>query len=200
MMSLAVFGLRSVFSLPISLHANWMLRTTQISPSEKYVAATRWTLLLLAVAPVWLISACLSVPFRPLPHVLVHLALLALLGWLFVEVSLINFYKVPFTCSYLPGKVHAQVVFWCFLFLMFVFSLVAAEIELPSLASPARTLLLILLVAAAGSMLLVFNQSRAKSAVLYFEELAPQVITSLGLVWVPKSTARWGTTEPKGQS
>ena len=196
MMSLAVFGLRSVFSLPISLDANWMLRTTQLSPSERYVAAARWTLLLLAVAPVWLISACLSFAFRPVPHVLVHLALLALLGWLFVEVSLINFYKVPFTCSYLPGKVHVQVVFWCFLLLMFVFSLVAAEIELPSLASSTRTLLLILLAAAAGSVLLVFNQRRARSAVLYFEELAPEVITSLGLVWIPKY-GRWGTTAQK---
>ena len=200
MMSLAVFGLRSVFALPISLDANWMLRTTQLSPSEKYVGCTRWTLLLLAVAPVWLISALLSFTFRPLPHVLVHLAQLALLGWLFVEVSLINFYKVPFTCSYLPGKVHLQVVFWCFLLLMFVFSLVAAEIELPSLASPTRSLLLILLVAAAASVLLVFNRHRAKSAVLYFEELAPQVITSLGLVWIPKSTARWETREHEGES
>lgn len=198
MMSLAVFGLRSVFSLPISLQANWMLRTTQLSSSENYVAATRCTLVLLAVAPVWLISALLSFAFRPLPHVLVHLVLLALWGWLFVEVSLINFYKVPFTCSYLPGKVHVQVLFWCFLLLMIVFSLVAAEIELPSLASPARTLLLILSGAAAGSVLLVFNQHRAKSAVLYFEELAPEVITSLGLVWIPKTTARWGTTEQKG--
>lgn len=198
MMAFAVFGLRSVFSLPISLHANWMLRTTQLSPSEKYVAATRSTLLLLAVVPVWLISALLSFSFRPTQHVLVHLALLALLGWLFVEVSLINFYKVPLTCSYLPGKVHVQIVFWCFLLLMFVFSLVAAEIEVPSLASPARVLFLIMFAAAAASGLLIFNQQRARSAVLYFEELAPEVITSLGLVWIPKSTAKWGTTQQKG--
>jgi hypothetical protein len=198
MMSLAVFGLRSVFSLPISLHANWMLRTTQLSPSQNYVAATRWSLLLLALAPAWLISAALSFPFRPIPQVLVHLGLLALLGWVFVEVSLLNFYKVPFTCSYLPGKVHVQVVFGCFLLLMFVFALVAAEIELPSLASPRRSLLLILLVAAAGSGLLIFNQRKAKSAVLYFEELAPEVITSLGLVWIPKSTTRLGTRAQKG--
>ena len=125
---------------------------------------------------------------------------MALWGWLFVEVSLVNFYKVPFTCSYLPGKVHVQVVFWCFLLLMFVFSLVAAEIELPALASPVRSLLLMVLVAAAGSVLLLLNQRRAKSAVLYFEELAPEMITSLGLVWIRKSTARWETTEPKGES
>jgi hypothetical protein len=195
MMSLAVFGLRSVFSLPISLHANWMLRTTQLSPSEKYVAATRWTLLLLAVAPVWLISAFLSISFRPAQHVLVHFVLLALLGWIFVEVSLINFYKVPFTCSYLPGKVHVQVVFWCFLLLMFVFSMVVAEIEVPSLASATRSFVLILFASAVGSGLLIFNQRRARSAVLYFEELSPPVITSLDLVWIPHQNPQLGTAD-----
>ncbi|HEV2402174.1 MAG TPA: hypothetical protein VGS27_34915 [Candidatus Sulfotelmatobacter sp.] len=192
MMSLAVFGLRSVFSLPISLHANWMLRTTQIAPSEKYVAATRWALVLLAVFPVWLISALLSLSYRPLHSVFVHLVLLGLLGWVFVEVSLINFYKVPFTCSYLPGKVHVQVVFWCFLLLMFVFSLVAAEIELPSLGSATRSLFMILGVVVSASGFLIWNQRRAKSAVLYFEELAPDAITSLGLVWIPETTTGIG--------
>lgn len=195
MMSLAVFGLRSIFSLPISLHANWMLRTTQLSPAEKYVAATRSTLLLLAVAPVWLMSAMLSLSFRPAEYVVVHLLLLALLGWIFVELALINFYKVPFTCSYLPGKVHVQVLFWCFLLLVFVFSLVAAEIEMPSLASPMRILLLLLCATAAASSLLVFNQRRAKSAILYFEELAPELITSLGLVWIPKTATRLESAE-----
>ena len=52
MMLFAVFGFRSVFPLPISLTANWALRTTQLCPSYKYIAATRRTLLLLAVAPV----------------------------------------------------------------------------------------------------------------------------------------------------
>lgn len=195
MMSLAVFGLRSVFSLPIALHANWMLRTTQLSPSENYVAATRWTLLFLAVAPVWLISAGLSFSFRPIQHVFAHLLLLALLGWVFVEVSLINFYKVPFTCSYLPGKVHVQVVFWCFLLLMFVFSMVVAEIEVPSLASAARSLLVTLFAASAASALFILNQRRAQSAVLYFEELAPPVITSLGLIWIPRHKSQFGAPE-----
>ena len=51
MMGLAVFGLRSVFSLPISLTANWVWRITQLAPPEKYIAQTRRLLLLFAVDP-----------------------------------------------------------------------------------------------------------------------------------------------------
>lgn len=72
MIGFAVFGLRSVFSLPISLNANWMLRTTQLRPSEDYVAATRQTLLVLAVIPVWFMSALLSLPLRPFHQVAEH--------------------------------------------------------------------------------------------------------------------------------
>lgn len=40
-----------------------------------------------------------------------HLALLALLGTVLVEVSVYGFHKIPFTCSYLPGKANVYVVF-----------------------------------------------------------------------------------------
>jgi hypothetical protein len=185
MMNLAVFGLRSVFSLPISLTANWVLRITQLCPSEKYIAATRGCLWLLAVLPVWLISAGLSLSFRPWHQVAAHLAVLAILSSIFVELSLIGFHKVPFTCSYLPGKVNIQAVFWGFLFLSLVFAIVNADFELRALYDPLRFLSIMSLLGTVGLGLWDFNHHRAKSAVLYFEELPEQVITTLGLTLAP---------------
>ncbi|MGB8095701.1 MAG: hypothetical protein WCF17_01020, partial [Terracidiphilus sp.] len=65
MMCFAVLGLRGVFSLPISLHANWMLRVTQLRPTTKYLAATRLCLLLFGVAPIWIVAAAFSFHFTP---------------------------------------------------------------------------------------------------------------------------------------
>jgi hypothetical protein len=65
MTSLAVLGLRSVFALPISLKANWVLRVTQLRPTASYIAATRSTLLLLSVVPMLAISALLGLNYRP---------------------------------------------------------------------------------------------------------------------------------------
>ena len=185
MMNLAVFGLRSVFSLPISLNANWVLRITQLCPSEKYIAATRGCLWLLAVLPVWLISAGLSLSFRPWHQVAAHLAVLAILGSIFVELSLIGFHKVPFTCSYLPGKVNIQAVFWGFMFLSLVFAILNADFELRALYEPIRFLSIMSLLGTVGLGLWVFNHHRAKSAVLYFEEFPEPVITTLGLTLAP---------------
>jgi hypothetical protein len=141
--------------------------------------------LALAVVPTWLLCALLSLPLRPWHQVVAHLAVLAVLGWIFAELSLIGMHKVPFTCSYLPGKVHVQVLFWCFLVLLVVFSLTSAEIEMPALNSPLRYVLMMVALALAAVGLHALNRRRAKSAIIYFEDLPPELITSLGLVSAP---------------
>jgi hypothetical protein len=185
MMALAVIGLRNVFPLPISLHANWVLRVTQLCPSHKYIAATRRVQMLFAVLPVWLVAACLSLSFRPWHQVVEHLAILALLGWFFAEISLVGFYKVPFTCSYLPGKTNIQFAFWGFVVVLSVLVISFAPFEMQMLGNPLRytVFLIVLVVAACG--LWAFNRHRADSAVLYFEEFPDPVITTLGLTLRP---------------
>lgn len=187
MMSFVVFGLRSVFQLPISLTANWVLRITQLCSSERYIAATRRSLLLLAVVPAWLLSAFLSIPFRPFDHVAAHLAVLALYGWVLAELSLIGFYKVPFTCSYLPGKSIIQFVFWGFSVVLIVVVFSIAEFEQHALHDPVRLISMFIVFPATALGLWAFNRHQAKSAVLYFEELPDEVITTLGLISVPPS-------------
>jgi hypothetical protein len=181
MMSFAVFGLRSVFSLPISLTANWVLRTTQLCSSERYIAATRRSLLFFAVVPVWLVSALLSLSFRPFHHVAAHLALLALYGWILAELGLIGFYKVPFTCSYLPGKSNIQFVFWGLLVVLLVVVMSIAEFEQRALHDPIRFVSMLSAFATGALGLWAFNRYRAKSAVIYFEELPDVTIQTLGL-------------------
>jgi len=181
MMVLTVFGLRNVFSLPVSLTANWVWRVTQLSPTEKYVAATRSSLLFFGVAPVWLVSAALLLDFRPRPQVAGHLGVLAFTGIVLVEIALVGFYKVPFACSYLPGKVNLQFLFWGFIVLFAAIAIPASEAELRALSHPAEYAWITVALLAVFVSLLSLNRYRARSAVLSFEELQPEVITTLGL-------------------
>jgi hypothetical protein len=190
MMALAVVGMRNVFPLPISLNANWVLRLTQLNPSHKYIAATRRCQLLFAVLPVWLVAACLSLSSRPWRQVVEHLAVLALLGWIFAEISLVGFYKVPFTCSYLPGKTNIQFAFWGFVVVLIVLAVSFAPLEMDALGSPFRYASLCVGLIAVALGLWAFNRYRAKSAILYFEELPDPVITTLGLSSPPVTAAQ----------
>jgi hypothetical protein len=181
MMVLAVVGLRSVFALPITLHANWVLRTTQLRSTRQYVAATRYTLLLLAALPAWLLTVMLSYSIYPWREGVAHLAVVALWGLVLTELSLLGFYKLPFTCSVLPGKTNIQFLFWGFFVFGVIFAYMFADFEIHTLHDPARFRLLLAVLVAISVCLWSLNWHRARSAVLYFEELPQETITTLGI-------------------
>lgn len=179
MMSFAVIGLRSVYAPPISLTANWLLRTTQLRSSEKYIAATRRSLLLFAAAPVWFISALLALTYRPLSQAVAHQVILALLGLILADLNLVGFYKVPFTCSYLPGKSNIQFSFWSFILVFVPLTLLGAIRELHVLSHPFQYACIVAGLAVVAAGLWAFSHYRSRSAVLYFEELPEEVLTTL---------------------
>ena len=185
MMSISVLGLRVVFSLPISLHANWVLRTTQLEPTSRYMAATRGTLLLFSVLPMMIVATLLSLNYRPWPRVAAHLLFLALFGFVFVELAMVKFDKVPFTCSYLPGKANVQVIFWGAVFVWIILAVLAGLFEQSALQHLREYATMVGVLLALGIGLGIFNRMRSRSALLYFEEVEPEVITRLGLVYVP---------------
>ncbi|MGB6973718.1 MAG: hypothetical protein WBD67_03445 [Terracidiphilus sp.] len=181
MMAFAVVGFRAVFPLPISLTANWVLRITQLRPSEDYVATVRRSLVVLAVVPVWVTAVLLSLSYRPYLETGEHLAVLLLFGFILADFVLIGFHRIPFACSHFPGKSNSQYLFWGSFAGAMLIELFVMSVEFPALHHPGQCALLLVALAAIAVGLRIFNRQRARSAVLYFEELPPQVIMTLGL-------------------
>lgn len=182
MMSFAVIGLRSTFTLPISLAANWVLRTTQLSPAAKYLTATRRSLLLFAVAPVWFGTAICSFAFTPRWQAAAHLAVLVLFGSILTDLNLLGFAKVPFTCSYLPGKSNVQFSFWVFLLLFIPLAMLGAYYELRLLGHAWQIFCLLAGLGTIAGGLQVWNRYEAKFASLHFDEVPEEEILGLGLI------------------
>jgi hypothetical protein len=111
-MVFAAVGTRVVFSLPVDLRGNWIFRVTPLGRVPDCVVANRRSLLLLATAPVWAVSTALCFAAFPWPVAIRHAVLLAGAAFVLVEVCLLGPQKIPFTCSYLPGKsqVHIAVL------------------------------------------------------------------------------------------
>ncbi len=181
MMCLAVVGLRSTFALPVSLHANWVLRVTQLEPSQLYIAGARRALLLLSAGPAWGLAALMGLGFRPWGYVAEHLVVLAVVGWILVEVCMMGVSKIPFACSYLPGKTNLQYLFWGFAVVFLVVAMSLANLEVRVLGDPVKFAAMLGILVVMGAGLWAVNRQRARSAVLYYEELEPEVITTLGL-------------------
>jgi len=185
-----IVGLRKVFALPISLSANWVLRITQLRPSEGYIAASRRTLLVLGALPAWLVAAALSLFFRPWTPAAEHLAILALLCLLFTDLSLVGFAKVPFTCSYLPGKSNFQFVFWAFVMIVLPGAALGGIQELKALPHPLQMAAIAGVILAMDTGVWWFNRRRARSALIHFEEQEYEEVMSLGISLLQPSMRR----------
>jgi len=179
---LTIFSLRVVASLPISLSANWVIRITQIRPARDYQKAVRMSWLALGLAPPLLLMAATLVAAYPWAPALGHFLVMLCLGILLVELCLYTFPKIPFTCSYLPGKAQIDFVFWACLMLIFRLLNEGAEIESRMLRHVLSCTGLILTAAIAAGAMRWLSQSRASSTEdLLFEEEYSSEVTSLKL-------------------
>jgi hypothetical protein len=131
-----IIGLRVSFSIPMEVRANWLFRLTDPFGRGAYLDATRKTLLWLAVAPVVAIAAPIYMAVWPWPRALGHAAFLTAFGLLMIELALTGFAKVPFTCSYLPGKANLKIMFGVYWGLLIMVSELVTGIEQAALRNP----------------------------------------------------------------
>jgi hypothetical protein len=107
-----VTGVRVVFAMPLDLRANWVFRVTPVRGELASLAARRRALLVLGVLPPWVLLTGLLLALWPWRGALGHSAVLGLLGIIAAEIGLHGAQKLPFTCSYLPGKSNFHLTFW----------------------------------------------------------------------------------------
>jgi hypothetical protein len=181
-MILVVVALRVVASIPISLSANWIIRVTQVRSARDYHKAIRWSWLILGVAPVMVGIVAFLLAASPWRPALGHFWVMLWLGILLVEICLYTFSKIPFTCSYLPGKAGIHIAFWVCLLLFIPLLHEAAELEGRLLPGVVSCVLMILTFALAAMGMRHLSASRAAlTEEFLFEEAYPAEVTSLGL-------------------
>jgi hypothetical protein len=176
-------GTRTVFSLPLDLRANWLFRVTPPPGAAVCLSAVRHALLALSVLPIWAASAALLLWFWPWTQAAEHLLLLGLLGSVLADISLYGFGKIPFTCSYLPGKSKIHLLFWFGIIPLVIVIHKAAGLEQLAMAGPlGYSVMAALLGAAAFAARRVTNISANRSGPeTQFEETASDELIVLGL-------------------
>jgi hypothetical protein len=177
-----IIGLRVSFSIPIEVRANWLFRLTDANSRGAYASASRKTLLLLALAPVVAIATPVYMAVWPRERAFEHAAFLAAFGLLLIELALMGFAKVPFTCSYLPGKANLKIKFGVYWGLLIMVWELVTDVEKRALSDRTGyawlmgiTLLAWLAVAWRG------HDARAGIPELSFEEQPEATLVGLGL-------------------
>ncbi|MFZ0590761.1 MAG: hypothetical protein WAM39_09780, partial [Bryobacteraceae bacterium] len=182
MLCLAVLGTRVVFAMPLDLRANWIFRVTPVRGGPECLAATRLSLFVLAVAPVWGASAALLLSIWPWRPAVEHLIVLGLVGIVLVELCLLGLHKIPFTCSYLPGKSYFHMAAFAFLCLSLLMN-ECTELERRALDNPGRyaIMLAVLVIAALCARWRTAVLANSPEAALHFVEEPTPAILPLGL-------------------
>jgi hypothetical protein len=184
LLAFAVIGARAVFALPATLPANWMFRVTAVQGPAAYFFAIRRALYCLTAVPVWIASALFYFAVWPLTAALEHLAVLFTLGATLIEVSLHGFRKLPFACSYVPGKtnIHVKLGIWSVLFLFVTDR--GAAIESWAMERPERFIVFsaILLVIAAWARRRTSDFASTPYDDLQFEDALPAAVDPLVLL------------------
>jgi hypothetical protein len=142
-----MLGLRLVVAIPVALRANWIFQLTQIHAPGVYVRAVRQTLLGLSVVPVWLLISAAMLWQFPVWTTLVHLLALWIVGSILIDIALMSLHKLPFACSYLPGKAKLHLLFWIGIILGIPMANQAGSFESWFLISGLRSALLIAVLA-----------------------------------------------------
>jgi hypothetical protein len=153
-----ILGIRFAFEVPTNLDANWIFKFWLPAGDHLPRSVARWALLSLSL--LWLAPACFAVTlifFGWLDAVL-HTVVLIACNILLVEVLLVHFRKISFTCSYPPFESNAGLILVAYLFGFFVYTDYLPKMERWSLLTPLRTLCFVPLFAIAFGMLYAYRK------------------------------------------
>ncbi len=178
-----MLGTRVIFSLPLNLRANWVFRVTPVRGGPGSLSAARRSLYVLAWAPLWTGNAIWFLSIWPWRMAVGHLIAFGLVGAILVELCLYNFQKIPFTCSWLPGKSNIILGLGGFSFLLLLLLIQGATMELSALADPFRYAETIAILTAVFAAARWRTSARASTEqpVVQFGEEQKSVLLGLGL-------------------
>lgn len=179
---LAVAGLRAAFQLPVSLSANWMFRVTDFpSARSERLDAVKHSLIRLAILPALVLSAPVQIYALGWTEGLSAVWLSTLASVVLLEFVLTGLRRVPFTCTWLPGKRPLPFAVMTVLFTIWLM-LTAADVVTVALRHQLRGVIVLSIVFAGAALILRLWRKRSWARdPLEFEDEPFDRLQKLGL-------------------
>jgi hypothetical protein len=131
-----VSGLHAAFNLPAELRANWIFQVCEAEERVPHIRAARKWIVTMGIVPLFALLAPFEFLFRGWQLALVHLSFALLLSLVLLDLLLVWFRKIPFTCSYFPGKTSMAVMAFLYFAGFVTYSWTMAGVEESLLRRP----------------------------------------------------------------
>ena len=173
-----LIGLRFVFTVPADLNANWVFKTIDEQILKMSYGGVRKFMLAAVMTPLLLLFGPCYLLVWDTRTVAGHVVYVSLLSLILIELLLIRFMKLPFTCSYLPGKAGTILLWPVYVFVCYCYCYGMAFLEKWVLRGIGRFLVFVIL---AGVAFWVLRKQHVqflngKGTIRFEEERADETI------------------------
>jgi hypothetical protein len=175
-------GMRSLFAIPAEIRANWAIRLREpwrLAPTLSGAAAA---LIIAGVLPAALLAFATGTWLWGARIGAMHAAYSGVMALILVQVLMRGLDKIPFTCTYSPGKARIGKLWPLYLTLFSMFTYTTANLETELLRRPGAFFVTLTLMAGLAGLLwrLRLRRSRELNG-LCFESEPDDALTVLSL-------------------
>jgi hypothetical protein len=101
-------GIRLLINVPVMVGANWIFRITEDPDKKNYFLAVKKAIVVCALIPMHAVLLSFYVPIWGWKDSVYHLTYAFLISVLLMEILFFKHAKIPFACTFVPGKGKAQ--------------------------------------------------------------------------------------------
>jgi hypothetical protein len=168
---LLVVALRVIMAVPSDPKARWVFRACEPADRAGAVAGTRDAMMQVVVVPTTAMAVVQGLLFWRPGMMLAHAVFVFVMGRFLAELLTPRSGKLPFACTYLPGKSRIFALWPVYLLLFFIYSVAFAEVDL-ALSRRPRALAAFCLGATLAAQVVVVIRRRTLAALpaLRFDE------------------------------
>jgi hypothetical protein len=151
----ALVGMRVALAIPVEPKANWIFRQSEPGDRAAAIDGVRAAMLVVGVLPTSLLAIVTAGALWGAWSAVAHAAICTVMGWLLVEILLMGVVKIPFTCSYFPGRSRVGTLWSLYLTGFATYSFTTAAWEVEFLARPRAVAIFIAVIASAITVLTI---------------------------------------------
>jgi len=140
---LLVIGLRVVFEIPTDLRANWIFQLLLDRDQQDCAILARKIILSVTLPLVFLTAFPLYTYLEGVRIAFLHTLVVTIWAVLLIDIVLVRFRKLPFTCTLPLFKQHSIVILLSFCFGYLIYAVSIPEFESSALLVPARMLCMV---------------------------------------------------------
>ena len=174
-----LIGTRTVVNIPSANEANWIFKLTEGTDKKDYFSGFKKGIFFFMLLPLFAVLFLLYYFLWGWPLSFYHCLFGMTVSLLLMEVLFINYRKIPFVCSYLPGKAKLHLSWIIYIISFLIYAFLMSFVEYKILNSPLSlfifygAILLIIIVLKVLQNYFIYK----KLEILYEEKPEPVMVT-----------------------